>query len=395
MELEPDELPAFLRRPDLGGVNITIPYKKTVLSLCDELDETVGLIGSANTLVRATDGKLRAYNTDAGGFSYLARRTGISFSGKNVVVLGSGGASLTVQAVARHAGARSVAVISRNGPDNYENLARHADAEIVINATPAGMYPHAGISPVDLREFPACRGVLDLIYNPRRTALLLQAEALGIPCSDGLPMLVKQAAEAEALFFGLTFPTEAVEKIIRSIRQEKTNLVLIGMPGCGKTMVGNLLAARTGRKAVDLDEEIVRRAGKSIPEIFAQNGETVFRRLEREMLDRWGQESSLILVTGGGAVLDSRNEPALRQNGRIYHIERELSRLARQGRPLSEGADLAAMYADRLPLYQRFRDLAVDNNGAAEDTADAIWRDFLAYSGTERPESESAGNSGA
>ena len=393
-ELEPEALPAFLRRPDLGGVNVTMPYKKTVLSLCDELDESVRRIGSANTLVRGADGKLRAYNTDAGGFSYLASRTALSFAGKNVLVLGSGGASATVQAVAKSEGAASVTVISRSGPDNYENLDRHAGADLLVNATPVGMYPHAGTSPVDLRKFPACQGVLDLVYNPRRTALLLQAESLGIPCSDGLPMLVEQAAEAEALFSGKLFSTEEVENCIRAMRQEKTNLVLIGMPGCGKTTVGNLLAARTGRKAVDLDEEVVRRAGKSVPEIFAQDGETVFRQLERAVLARFGQESGLILITGGGAVLDGKNEPTLRQNGRIYHIERAVSRLARQGRPLSQGADLAAMYDARLPLYRKFRDAVVDNNGAAEDTADAIWRDFLAHSGTERAESEPAGYSG-
>lgn len=394
-ELEPADLPGFLRRPDVRGLNVTIPYKQTVLPLCGSQDDTVRLIGSANTLVRGADGELRAYNTDAAGFSYLARRTGLSFAGKNVLVLGSGGASLTAQAVARREGAQSVAVISRQGPDNYETLSRHADADILINATPVGMYPHAGVSPVDLRAFPVCRGVLDLVYNPRRTALLLQAEALGIPCSDGLPMLVRQAAEAEALFSGRTFSTADVEEICRTLRTEKTNLVLIGMPGCGKTTVGRLLAGLSGRQAVDMDEEIVRRAGKPIPEIFAQNGEAVFRRLEREVLTRWGQESGLILITGGGAVLDDANYPLLRQNGRIYHLEREPDRLARQGRPLSQGADLAAMYRRRLPLYQRFRDLAVDNNGTAEAAAAEIWRDFLAHSGIERPESEPAGNAGA
>lgn len=381
IELEPEDLPAFLRRPDIGGLNVTIPYKKDGLPLCDEQDASVRLIGSANTLIRGKDGKLRAFNTDMEGFSYLARRSGISFSGKNVILLGSGGASLTVQEVVRREGARSVAVISRTGTENYQNISRHADADILINATPVGMYPDTGVSPVDLREFPACTGVLDLIYNPRRTALILQAEELGIPCAGGLPMLVRQAAEAETLFFGRTFSTQTVEKVLRTLRRKQTNLVLIGMPGCGKTTVGNLLASRTGRRAVNTDEEIARRAGKSIPEIFAQDGEEVFRRMEREELAHWGRESGLILLTGGGAVLDERNYASLRQNGRIYQIERDSSRLARQGRPLSENADLAAMYHARLPLYRRFRDAAADNNGTAEDTARAIWGDFYEHSG--------------
>lgn len=381
VEVEPQNLSAFFRRPDISRLNVTIPYKKTVLPLCEEWDETVRLIGSANTIVRSENGRLRAYNTDAGGFSYLARRAGISFSGKYVVILGSGGASLTAQAIARKEGAHSVAVISRIGRDNYQNLSRHADAEILVNATPVGMYPNAGAAPVDLHAFPACEGVLDLIYNPRRTALLLQAEALGIPCSDGLPMLVQQAAEAEALFFNRIFSTEEVEKIIQTLRREKTNLVLIGMPGCGKTTVGNLLSVLSGRRAVDIDDEIAYRTQTSIPEIFAQDGEEAFRRLERQELAHWGQESGLILITGGGAVLDKRNDASLRQNGRIYHIERDVSHLERQGRPLSESGDLNAMYQTRLPLYQRLRDSAADNNGTAEDTAAAIWRDFLAHSG--------------
>lgn len=381
IELEPEDLPAFLRRPDIGGLNVTLPYKQTVLPLCDKLEESVRLIGSANTLVRDADGNLRAYNTDTGGFSHLARTAGISFAGKRVVVLGSGGASLTAQAVARKENARSLTVVSRTGPENYQNLSRHADAEILVNATPVGMYPETGESPVDLRDFPACRGVLDLVYNPRRTALLMQAETLSIPCSDGLPMLAEQAAEAEALFFGCPVRAGTAERIVSVLRREKTNLVLIGMPGCGKTTVGNLLAARTGRKAVDTDGEIARRAGKSIPEIFAQEGEDAFRRLEREELAHWGRESGLILIAGGGAVLDERNYASLRQNGRIYHLERGIPLLARQGRPLSEHADLAAMYRVRLPLYRHFRDAAADNNGAAEDAARAIWGDFLEHSG--------------
>jgi shikimate dehydrogenase len=375
--LEPEELPGFLARPDIGGLNVTIPYKQTVMAWCDEIDPAARAIGSVNTLVRGGDGKLRAWNTDAMGLAWMAERAGLDFAGKKVAILGSGGASLTAQAVARSRGARSIAVISRSGEDNYQNLSRHADAELIINATPVGMYPDNGSAPVDLRDFPACQGVLDLIYNPQRTALLLQAEELGLPCSDGLPMLVAQAKAAEELFFGTSIPDERCEAVLGELRRQQTNLVLIGMPGCGKTTVGQALARLTDREAVDIDEAVAARAGCSIPELFAREGEAAFRALEREEIAAAGARSGLILITGGGAVKDRRNLASLRQNGRIYHLERRLELLATEGRPLSQSGDLEQLWAERAPLYAAFRDVRMDNNGPAEDTARAIWRDFL------------------
>jgi shikimate dehydrogenase len=379
IELEPGDLAAFLGREDIGGLNVTIPYKRDVMPFCDEIDGAAQSIGSVNTLVRRADGKLCAWNTDAPGFCFLASRTGIDFAGARVAVLGSGGASLTARAMAAALGAREVTVISRSGADNYENLSRRADTEIVVNTTPVGMYPDTGRAAVDLRVFPRCRGVLDLIYNPRRTALVLQAEELGIPCSDGLPMLVAQAAAAEERFFSRPVPKGEVERILADLRRQMTNVVLIGMPGSGKTTVGRLLSALSGREAVDLDEEIVRRTGRSIPDLFAAEGEAAFRALEREEAARWGRESGKILITGGGVVKDPRNRAALRQNGRIYELRRDLKRLSTAGRPLSQGADLQALYAQRAPLYAAFRDASADNNGPAEDTAAAIWRDFCAH----------------
>ena len=381
IELEPDALGDFLRRTDIGGLNVTIPYKRDVMPYCDEIDAAARAIGSVNTIVRRPDGKLYAYNTDAAGFCYMAQRAGISFAGRKAVILGSGGASLTAQACARQLGAWEVVVISRSGPDNYENLSRHADAEIVVNTTPVGMYPVNGAAPVDLTAFPACRGVLDVIYNPRRTALLQQAEALDIPCSDGLPMLVAQAKAAEEHFFGTAIPDGENERILAQLRQETENIVLIGMPGCGKTTVGHLLAQKTGREAIDLDERIAARAGCSIPEIFARGGEADFRVLEREETAKAGALSGKILLTGGGVVKTAENYPSLHQNGRIYHLLRPIGELATDGRPLSQGADLSAMWAEREPLYRRFRDVVIENTGTVEDTADGIWRDFCAHSG--------------
>ena len=233
LELEPDGLAPFLHRKDIGGLNVTIPYKRDVMPLCDEIDPAAEAIGSVNTIVRCADGKLVGYNTDIDGFLYMACRADISLSGKKVVILGSGGASLTAQTAARQGGAAEVVVVSRFGPDNYDNLSRHADAEILVNATPVGMYPGNGQSPVDLSVFPVCQGVLDVIYNPRRTALLLQAEARSIPCSDGLPMLVAQAVAAEERFFNRSIPAGENERILVQLRREMTNLILIGMPGSG------------------------------------------------------------------------------------------------------------------------------------------------------------------
>ena len=381
IELEVEELEGFLRREDIGGLNVTIPYKRAVMEYCDEIEALAKNIGSVNTIVRR-GGKLLGFNTDAAGFLYMARWAGISFAGKKVVVLGSGGASLTVQATAASEGAREVVVISRSGENNYENLHLHADADIVVNATPVGMFPRCGESPVDLKAFPQCRGVLDLIYNPRRTALLLQAEALGIPCSDGLPMLVAQAAAAEEYFFETSIPVGETERILRKLRREMTNIVLIGMPGSGKTTVGDALAAMTGREALDVDREIVRRTGRSIPDIFHSEGEEAFRALERQVTAELGAMTGKVILTGGGVVKDERNYAPLRQNGRIYHLWRELEVLPVEGRPLSQGSGAETLWNERKALYERFRDVLVDNNGAVEETANAIWRDFCEDLGT-------------
>ncbi|MBE5710607.1 MAG: shikimate kinase [Oscillibacter sp.] len=298
------------------------------------------------------------------------------------VLLGSGGASLTAQTAARRGGAAEVVVVSRFGPDNYDNLSRHADAEILVNATPVGMYPGNGQSPVDLSVFPVCQGVLDVIYNPRRTALLLQAEARSIPCSDGLPMLVAQAVAAEERFFNRSIPAGENERILVQLRREMTNLILIGMPGSGKTTVGEALSRLTGREAVDLDQMIETTAGCSIPEIFQREGESGFRARERAAAEEAGKRTGVILLTGGGIIKTAENYAALHQNGRIYQLVRDLSLLPTEGRPLSQGADLAAMWRERAPLYARFRDVEIDNSGTVEDTAAAIWRDFCAHSGS-------------
>ncbi|MDD6261832.1 MAG: shikimate kinase [Clostridiales bacterium] len=381
IELEPDELKSFFSENEIGALNVTIPYKRDVMQFCDFIDERAAEIGSVNTIVRRADGKLYAWNTDIVGFRYMAHRAGISMQGKKVIVLGSGGSSLTACAAAKAENAASVTVISRSGENNYENISRHADAEVIVNTTPVGMYPKNGEAPVDLSRFPKLSGLIDIIYNPRRTALMLQAEALGIPFTDGLPMLVSQAVAAEEHFFGKSIDESETERILAGLRRSETNIVLIGMPGCGKSTIGEILAGLTGREAADIDANIAARAGCTIPEIFTQKGEAFFRGLEREEIALAGKQSGKIIITGGGAVKDERNYASLHQNGRIYQLDRPLSLLPLDGRPVSQSTSLNELYAQRAPLYARFRDALVSNSGAPEETADMIWRDFCEYSG--------------
>ena len=396
-EIAPGDLGDFLRARNFYGLNVTIPYKTTVMAVCDQLSEAAEAIGSVNTIVRR-EGKLYGYNTDIDGFLYMLRRARISLMGKKVVVLGSGGASLTAQAAAKREGAREVVVVSRTGPDNYENLPqRHGDAEALVNTTPVGMWPRLEEAPVDLRLLPAVTDVVDVIYNPGRTNLLLQASGwnrnefyyddLGLwderyfRCAGGLSMLAAQAKRAEELFFDRTIPDGDTEKIVAWLWQDRTNIVLVGMPGCGKTTVGRELARLSGKPFVDLDEEIVRRAGKSIPDIFREEGEAAFRELEAQVLADVCARSGQVIATGGGAVLRAENRAAMRRTGQVYFLCRNLEELPTDGRPLSQKGSLEEMYRVRKPLYSAAADTVIDNSVALEETAELIWRDFCENSG--------------
>ena len=370
-EKEPEEVEDFLKNGDFTGLNVTIPYKKTVISFLDELSTAAKTLGAVNTVVRRSDGTLFGHNTDYFGFASLLKRSGLSVSGKKVLVLGSGGASNTVTAVLREQGAQAV-VISRSGENNYNNLSRHADAAAIVNATPVGMFPNTGVSPVDLSLFPRLEGVLDVIYNPARTRLLLDAEALGVPCANGLWMLVAQAKESAEYFTGSPISDSVIAGIYGKLVRQMENVVLIGMPGCGKSTVGALLADELGRKLADADEEIVRLAGKPIPEIFAQDGEAVFRDWETKALAELGKQSGLVIATGGGCVTQPRNYPLLHQNGMIVWLKRDISKLPTDGRPLSQANSLEDMFAKRTPMYTDFADYTVSNDGPAEKTAAAI-----------------------
>ncbi len=365
-EKAPEELDEFFEEGDFKGLNVTIPYKTAVIKYMAELSDAAKKIGSVNTIVRRPDGSLYGDNTDYGGFIYTVRRGGVSVAGKKALVLGSGGASLTVQTALRDLGARSVTVISRSGADNYENLHTHADAEIIVNTTPVGMYPNNGKSPVDLEMFPCLTGVVDIVANPAKTALLLQAERLGIKRAGGLPMLVAQAAYAAERFVGRKIHESEIEKAFKAVSKNTRNLVLIGMPGCGKTTVGRRLAKILGREFIDLDEAIVRKAGKTIPEIFAEDGEEAFRTVETECAEEAGKKSGAVISTGGGIVTRESNYDPLRQNGTIVFINRATSSLATNGRPVSASRDLREIANERLPLYKKWASVTVENIGVSQ-----------------------------
>ena len=369
-EKEPEELESFLKSGDWTGINVTVPYKKAVLPFLDELTPIASRLGAVNTVVRQ-DGKLIGHNTDYFGFQTMVSSCGVDIAGKKVLVMGSGGASCTAAAVLDELGAQ-VVVISRTGVNHYGNLHLHADATMIVNTTPVGMYPNTGITLVDLDQFPCLKGVLDVIYNPARTRLLLDAEKRGLVTMNGLLMLVAQAKEAAEWFLDKPIDDQFVTKIHQVLREQTENILLIGMPGCGKSTVGKLLAEITNRKFADADELIVSMAGKPIPQIFAETGEAGFRDFETRALAELCKQSGLVIATGGGCVTQDRNYPLLHQNGMIIWLKRDIKDLSTEGRPLSQRTPLEQMYHLRKPMYEGFADCVIDNSGTPEETAKNI-----------------------
>ena len=369
-EKEPEELETFLRTGDFQGLNVTIPYKKAVIPHCAALSPLAEELGSVNTLVRRPDGTLYGDNTDAWGFEAMLHRILPDCRGKKALVLGSGGASATAQAILRREGARPV-VISRSGPVTYADLIHHGDAQILVNATPVGMYPENGTCLVDLDLLPRLEAVLDLVYNPVRTRLILEAQARNIPCDSGLYMLVGQAVRACELWTGREIPAETLETVWKTVGSSMENLILIGMPGSGKSTVGRLLAQALGRPFVDADAELVKRIG-DIPAFFAAHGEDAFRRAETAVLAELGKLSGHVIATGGGCVTRPENYDLLHQNGRLIRLQRDPEQLPAEGRPVTQRDGIAALYAQRKPLYAQFTDLAADNNGSLNETVENL-----------------------
>ena len=419
--LSEEEMPAFVNARDFGGLNVTIPYKKDVIPLCDEISPLAEAIGAVNTLywkpadaATGTPGTadtarcrtLVGHNTDYEGFLYAAKRAGIYFAGRTVLILGTGGTSLMARKAAADNGAVQIYIASRKPspqdqtaqycaaqekcagadvhmpgapgtetpetaapvritPLTYSELRQIAAAvDVIVNTTPVGTYPNNMKSVIELADFPKCEAVIDVIYNPFKTKLLLEAEKAGLRFSNGLPMLVAQATAAAGYFLGTpgAFQNEN-ERIIKTLRNRMQNIAVIGMPGSGKSTIGRLIAEITGKRFVDMDAEIEARAGMTIPEIFDKYGEKHFRDLESETAADLGKEHGLVIATGGGAVLRPENADALRQNAAIIHTERPVSSLPTDGRPLSKDTDtLIRMEKDRLPIYRAAADITFDNS---------------------------------
>ena len=368
-EIAPDALGDFLRARDFAGLNVTIPYKQAVIPYVDALTDTAREVGAVNTLYFDASGALWGDNTDVYGFCTMLE--GIDVRGKKALVLGSGGTSHTACYALRALGAGDCIVVSRKGAVNYENVySLHADAEVIVNATPVGMFPNNGARPIDIRRFPRLCAVADVIYNPARTALLQDADALGIPRAGGLSMLVAQAARSVERFSGRALGEEAWRGALRQVAASLRGVALVGMPGCGKSTIAQAVAQELGRACVDLDAEIEREAGKSIPEIFAQDGEEAFRAAETRAARQFSRENA-VLATGGGCVLRAENAQALRANSLVVWLKRAIDQLPREGRPLSVG-NLYEMEQKRAPYYLAASDVQIENQGSVEEVAAAV-----------------------
>lgn len=374
-ELPRAALPEFVRSGEYAGFNVTIPYKTEIMPLLDEIDPRAKKIGSVNTV--AVRGKtLCGYNTDIDGMRYLLESAGISLRGKNVMILGGGGTGKTAYALAEEAGARSVSVVTRGGALNYANYRAQKNTQIVINATPVGMFPKNGEKPVSL-DFGEIEGVADVIYNPLRTRLVLEAEARGIPAVGGLKMLVAQALFAEEIWLNKTLDRALIEREYAALLRELTNIVLIGMPGAGKSAIARRLSAQP----VDTDALIEARTGQSAAAFFAERGERVFRETECEVIRAVAAGHGQVIATGGGAVLDGENTEVLRQNGVLLWIRRPLKMLATKGRPLSLKEGVGKLYAERKEIYAAVADLKIDNGGSLNTTMNRIGRKLREYFG--------------
>ena len=368
-EIAPDALGDFLRARDFAGLNVTIPYKQAVIPYVDALTDTAREVGAVNTLYFDASGALWGDNTDVYGFCTMLE--GIDVRGKKALVLGSGGTSHTACYALRALGAGDCIVVSRRGAVNYENVySLHADAEVIVNATPVGMFPNNGARPIDIRRFPRLCAVADVIYNPARTALLQDADALGIPRAGGLSMLVAQAARSVERFSGRALGEEAWRAALAQVAASLRGVALVGMPGCGKSTIAQAVAKELGRACVDLDAEIEREAGKSIPEIFAQEGEEAFRAAETRAAQQFSKENA-VLATGGGCVLRAENAQALRANSLVVWLKRAIDQLPREGRPLSVG-NLYEMEQKRAPYYLAASDVQIENQGSVEEVAAAV-----------------------
>ncbi len=374
IELAPDKVAEFIQARQFRGLNVTIPYKRTVIPFCDELTPRAKSIGSVNTLFFDSAGRMIGDNTDYDGFLMLAAAAGISFTGKKVLLMGSGGTSLTAYAAASDQGAAEIVRVSRSGPVDYDHLSEHRNSQIILNTTPVGMYPNVTGQLITLSDFPECEGLLDVIYNPLRTRLVLDARSHGIPSSGGLRMLVGQARRAAEDFTGKSIPNEKVEEVFRTIERSRENIILCGMPGCGKSTIGKALSKELSRPFIDTDDLIKEKTSRTPEEIIRQDGEAAFRAVESQITAEAAREAGHVIALGGGTILAEQNVTALRQNGRIFFLNRPLEKLElANGRPLSQTqAQLTSLYQHRLPIYKSVCDKEIENSGPLSETISAI-----------------------
>ena len=371
-EVEKENLEKIITDKDFDFLNVTIPYKKEIIPYLDSLSPEAQSIGAVNTVKKTKDNKLVGYNTDYFGFEYTLKISGISVENAKVLVLGSGGASLPVKEVLHKNGASDIITISRSGENNYQNISKHSDADVIVNTTPVGMYPSNGDKLIDIGIFKNLRGVIDIIYNPRKTALLLEAEARGIQTIDGLPMLVAQAKYAAEIFADTKIDDTEIKRITEIISLDMCNIVLIGMPGSGKTTIGKIVADITDKTFVDSDEEFEKNFGISPATAIQTLGEERFREMECEIIDKLGKHTGSVIATGGGVVTRKENYAPLHQNGIIFFIERPIDALETQGRPLSQAFGKEELYKKRLPLYLSFCDHKVSNIDTEAECANKI-----------------------
>lgn len=380
-EIPPSGLGGFLKKREFNAINVTIPYKQDVIPYLDEISDTAKRIGAVNTIVNR-NGRLYGDNTDFAGMLALAKHIGVDMKGRKVLILGTGGASKTGHALAEYMGAQSVFYVSRSGKDgsiSYEQaVTEHSDAQIIINATPVGMFPKQDGRPIDISAFPKLEGVIDAIYNPLRTNLILDAQERGIPAEGGLYMLSAQAVHASAVFRDIPLDESLVDKAFKSVKSDKQSIVLIGMPSSGKTTVGRILSEKCGKQLADTDEYIVRRIGMPISDFFAKHGEAEFRKIEKETVAELSATGGRIIATGGGAVLDPENVRALKQNGVLVFLDRRPENLiATDDRPLaSRRSALEKLYTERYDIYCAAAELHIDANTTPEAEADAILKEL-------------------
>ncbi len=379
-ELSPNELSGFFSERNFKGINVTIPYKETVIPFLDEISDEAKAIGSVNTVINK-NGKLIGYNTDFYGLSSLIEQSGISLRGKSVLILGTGGTSKTAACVSEKLGAKNILKVSRsgNGDITYEEAYKKcSDTDIIINTTPCGMSPNIAETPAELKKFGNLSAVIDVIYNPVNTSLICEAKELGIPFAGGLYMLVSQAVRSAELFGFVS--KKSTEEIYNKLLKEKQNIVLIGMPSCGKTTVGKILSEKLERKFFDSDTEIEKATGKSVPEIFAESGEGFFRAAENTIIaEKLALLNGAVIATGGGAVLNEENMRRLSQNGKIYFLDRPKELLfPTYDRPTASSSEkIEELYHKRIGLYKKYSDIAIDASKEAEETAAFITENFL------------------